>query len=128
MTSSSDLKRSPLYPCLEAMPQNSRQAVPQGMVRLRTLMAMQKFSASTGSVNSVSDVFEPADRWSQALKPAKSAYASEFRLMSIPADMAADEECVAMPKNDSSKRAKEKYFATAFRGTKGDSRNKVMTL
>jgi hypothetical protein len=72
------------YPCLEAMPQNLRQSVPQGMVRIRTLMAMQKFSDSAGTVNSVADVFEPADTGSQALKPTKNAYASEFGLMSVP--------------------------------------------
>jgi len=116
------------YPCLEAMPQNSRQSVSQGMVRLRTLMAMQKFSDSTGTVNSIADVFEPADKWSQTLKPAKNAYASEFRLVNLPADMALDEECVAGLNDDSGKRSKEKYFATAFRGKKGDSRNRVMSL
>ena len=116
------------YPCLEAMPQNSRQFVPQGMVRLRTLMAMQKFSDSTGAVNSAADVFEPAGKWSQALKPAKNAYASEFRLVNLPADMAADEECIAISNADSSKQSKEKYFATAFRGKTGVSRNKVMSL
>ena len=116
------------YPCLEVMPQNSRPSVQQGMVRLRAMTAMQKFSESTGTVSSVTDVFEPADKWSQTLKPAKNAYASEFRLVSVPADMAADEECVAIPNGDSSKQSKEKYFATAFHGTKGDSRNKVMSL
>jgi hypothetical protein len=116
------------YPCLEVMPQNSRPSVQQGMVRLRAMTAMQKFSESTGTVTSVTDVFEPADKWSQTLKPAKNAYASEFRLVSVPADMAADEECVTIPNGDSSKQSKEKYFATAFRGTKGDSRNKVMSL
>jgi hypothetical protein len=116
------------YPCLEAMPQNSRQSVSQGMVRLRTLMAMQKFSDSIGTVNSVADVLEPADKWSQTLKPAKNAYASEFRLVNVPADMASDEECVAVPNDDSNKRPKEKYFATALRGKKGNSRNKVMSL
>jgi hypothetical protein len=116
------------YPCLEVMPQNLRQSVPQGMVRLRTLMAMQKFSDSAGTVNSVADVFEPADKWSQALKPAKNAYGSEFRLVGVPADMAPDEECVAISDKDSSKRPKEKYFATAFRGKKGDSRSKVVSL
>ena len=116
------------YPCLETMPQTSRQSVPQGMVRLRTLMAMQKFSDNIGAVNSVADVFEPADNWSQALKPAKNAYPSEFRLVNLPADMAADEECVAISNDDSSKRPKEKYFATAFRGKKVDSQNKVMSL
>ena len=116
------------YPCLEAMPQNGRQSVSQGMVRLRTLMAMQKFSDSIGTVNSVADIFEPADKWSEALKPAKNAYASEFRLVNLPADMAADEECIAISNADSSKQSKEKYFATAFRGKTGDSRDKVMAL
>src|SRR5271166_2446295 len=116
------------YPCLEAMPQKSGQPVPPGMVRLRTLMAMQKFSDSTGTANSVADVFEPADKWSQALKPAKNVYASEFRLVQVPADMGLDEECVATPNDDTSKRSKEKYFATALRGKQGDSRNKVMSL
>ena len=59
------------YPCLEAMPQNSRQSVSQGMVRLRTLMAMQKFSDSIGTVNSVADMFEPADKWSQSIETGK---------------------------------------------------------
>jgi hypothetical protein len=116
------------YPCLEVMPQTNRQSVQQGMVRLRAMTAMQKFSDSTGTVSSVTDVFEPADKWSQTLKPGKNAYASEFRLVSVPADMAADEECVATPNDDSGKQSKEKYFATVFRGTKGDSRNKVMSL
>ena len=116
------------YPCLEVVAQKSGQPVPPGMIRLRTMMAMQKFSDSTGTVNSVADVFEPADKWSQALKPAKNAYASEFLLVSVPADMGPDEECVATPNDDSSKGSKEKYFATAFRGKQGDSRNKVMSL
>ncbi len=116
------------YPCLEVMPQNSRQSVSQGMVRIRAMMAMQKFSDSIGTVNSVAEVFEPADKWAQALKPAKNAYASEFRLVNLPADMAADEECVAAANVGSSKPSKEKYFATAFRGKTGDSRNKVMSL
>ena len=108
--------------------EKSGHPVPQGMVRLRALMAMQKFSDSLGTVNSVGDAFEPADKWAPALKEAKNAYASEFRLVSVPADMAPDEECVATPNDDSSKPSKEKYFATAFRGKQGDSRNKVMSL
>ena len=116
------------YPCLEVVAQKSGQPVPPGMIRLRTMMAMQKFSDSIGTVNSVADVFEPADKWSQALKPAKNAYASEFLLVSVPADMGPDEECVATPNDDTSKGSKEKYFATAFRGKQGDSRNKVMSL
>ena len=115
------------YPCLEVVAQKSGQPVPPGMIRLRTMMAMQKFSDSIGTVNSVADVFEPADKWSQ-LKPAKNAYASEFLLVSVPGDMAPDEECVAAPNGDTGKGSNEKYFATAFRGKQGDSRNKVMSL
>jgi hypothetical protein len=116
------------YPCMDATVENSRNPVPQGMVRLRTLMAMQKFSESFGAVNSVGDVFEPADKWSQALPAAKNAYGSEFRMVKVPPDMAADEECVAPPDEDSSKRPNETYFGTAFRGKQGDSRDRVMSL
>ena len=42
------------YPCLEVLAQKGTQAVPQGMIRLQTMMAMQKFSDSLGTVNSVS--------------------------------------------------------------------------
>ncbi len=115
------------YPCLEVVAQKSGQPVPPGMIRLRTMMAMQKFSDSTGTVNSVADVFQPADKWSQILKPAKNAYASEFLLVSVPEDMGPDEECVATS-NDTSKGSSGKYFATAFRGKQGDSRNKVVSL
>jgi hypothetical protein len=115
------------YPCLEVFAKKSAQPVPQGMIRLQTLKAMQKYSDSLGAVNSVADVFEPADKWPQALKPAKNAYPSEFRLVNLPADMGQDEECVAMP-TDSKKSSDEKYFATAFRGKKGESRSKVMSL
>jgi len=116
------------YPCLEVVAQKGRQPVPPGMIRLHTEMAMQKFSDSIGTVNSVREVFEPADKWSHELKPAKNVYASEFSLVNVPADREADEECVATPIDDTSKRSKEKYFATAFRGKHGDSRSKVMSL
>ena len=116
------------YPCLETTVQNSKHPVPQGMVRLQALMAMQKFSDSLGTVNSVTDAFGPAGQWAQALKEAKNAYASEFRLVSVPADMVPDEECVATPADSSGKGSKDKYFATAFRGKQGDSASKVMSL
>jgi hypothetical protein len=116
------------YPCLDVLAQKRGQPVEPGMIRLRAMMAMQKFSESTGTANSVADVFEPADKWSQALKPAKNAYATEFRLVNVPADMAPDEECLGTPADDSGKPPKDKYFATAFRGKEGDSRNKVMSL
>jgi hypothetical protein len=116
------------YPCLEVLAQKGTKPVPQGMIRLHSLMAMQKFGDSLGAVNSVADVFEPAEKWSQVLKPAKNAYPSEFRLVSLPEDMVQDEECIAVPKGESSKKSEEKYFATAFRSIKGESRGKIMSL
>src|SRR6185369_10690061 len=116
------------YPCLEVLAQKNKKPVPQGMIRLQTLKTMQRFSDSVGAVDSVADVFEPAEKWSQSLKPAKNAYPSEFKLVSLPDDMGQDEECIAVPADESSKRKEEKYFATAFRAKKGDSRYKVMSL
>ncbi len=116
------------YPCLEATALKSRHSAPPGMIRLRTLMLMENFSESIGTTNSVADVFEPAGKWSPALKDAKNAYASEFLLVSVPLDMEPDERCAPTLSEDSRNRSKEKYFATVFRGKQGDSRNKVMTL
>ncbi len=116
------------YPCLEATAQKSSHSAPAGMIRLRTLMLMQNFSDSIGAANSVADAFEPAGKWSQALKDAKNAYPSEFLLVIVPADMEPDERCAPVLSDDSGNRSKEKYFATVFRGKLGDSRNKVMTL
>lgn len=116
------------YPCLETTVEKTSKSAPQGMIRLRTLMAMQKFSDSIGKANSVADVFAPADKWSKALNEAKNEYASEFLLVSVPPDMEPDEKCVAPLSDDQGNRSKEKFFATAFRGKQGDSRNKVMTL
>ncbi len=116
------------YPCLEATAQKSSHPTPPGMIRLRTVMLMQNFSDSIGTANSVADVFEPADKWSPALKEAKNAYASEFLLVAVPLDMEPDERCAPALSEDSANRSKEKYFATVFRGKQGDSRNKVMTL
>ena len=116
------------YPCLEATAQKSSHSTPPGMIRLRTVMLMQNFSDSIGTANSVADVFEPAAKWSPALKDAKNAYASEFLLVAVPLDMEPDERCAPTLSGESANRAKEKYFATVFRGKQGDSRNKVMTL
>jgi hypothetical protein len=116
------------YPCLEVLAKKSTQPVPPGMIRLQTLKAMQRFGDSLGAVNSVADVFEPAEKWSQALKPVKNAYPSEFRLVSLPSDMGQDEECIAAPSDDSGKKSQEKYFATAVRAKMGDGRDKVMSL
>jgi hypothetical protein len=116
------------YPCLEAIAQKKEKPVPPGMVRFRTMIAMDKFNASTGTITSVGEVFEPAANWSRELKEVKNGYPAEFRLVSVPSDMAQDEECAQAPDEGANKRSKEKYYATAFRGKQADSRNQVMSL
>jgi hypothetical protein len=116
------------YPCLESISQKNRKPMQQGMVRLRTEMAMRTFSDSTGTVASVNDVFEAADKWTPELKDAKNAFASEFRLVKLPSDMGQDQECGAVVDDDSEKSSRETLYATAFRSKRGDSRNKLMSL
>jgi hypothetical protein len=67
------------YSCLETIALKKGKPVPLGMDRLRAAMAMKQFSDRTGMVNSVGDVFETADNWSQGLKEERNAYAAEFR-------------------------------------------------
>jgi hypothetical protein len=117
------------YSCLEAIvPKKKGKPIAPGMIRLQTAMAMKQVSDSIGTADSVTEVFETADKWSQGLKEEKNAYGSEFRLVSVPKDMASDEQCGAIGNDESIKQPKEKYYATAFRGRQGDSRNKVMSL
>jgi hypothetical protein len=116
------------YPCLESMAQKNRKPMQQGMVRLRTEMAMKTFSDSAGTMTSVNDVFEAADKWAPELKQAKNAYSSEFRLVKLPSDMGQDQECGSVVDDDSEKHSRETLYATAFRGKRGDSRNKLMSL
>jgi hypothetical protein len=116
------------YPCLETMAQENRKPMAPGMVTLRVEMAMNKFTTTTATVNSVGDVFEPADQWLKELKEAKNAYGSEFRLVSVPSDIGADEECVPVPDDESGKRPQEKYYGTAFKEKQGGSGNKTMSL
>jgi hypothetical protein len=116
------------YPCLEAIAEKRQRPVPPGMVRVRLGIAMDKFNESTGSVSSVGDVFEAAKSWSPELKEVKNAYSAEFRLVSVPPDLALDEECVPVPEEEVGKEFKEKYYATAFRGVQGDRQNRVMSL
>jgi hypothetical protein len=116
------------YSCLQAISLKKGKPTAPGMVRLRTAMIMKQFSDSIGMVNSVGDVFEAADKWSQGLKEEKNTYPSEFRLVRVPMDMAWDEQCEAIGAGESGKQPKEKYYATAFRGRQGDSKNKVMSL
>lgn len=116
------------YSCLEAIALQQGKPAPPGMIRLRITIAMKQFSDSIGTVHSVGDVFEAADKWSQGLKEEKNAYSSEFRLVSVPTDMAWDEQCNTTGGDESVKREKEKYFATALRGKQGHSSNKVMSL
>ena len=116
------------YPCLESISQKNRKPIQQGMVRLRTEMAMRTFSDSTGTVTSVNDVFEAADKWLPELKDAKNAFASEFRLVKLPSDTGQDQECGSVLDDDSGKGSRETLYATAFRGKRGDGRNKLMSL
>ena len=103
------------YACLEAISEKLKKNTSPGMVRLRTEMAMREFANRTGNARSVSDVFVADDEWSQQLKEAKNAFAPEFRLVALPADMANDEECVSVSEDASGKQSKEKFYATAFR-------------
>jgi hypothetical protein len=116
------------YPCVEQMAAKNQKPIPPGMVRFRTMMAMDKFNASTGKVTSVEDVFEPDRAWSPELEEEKNAYSTEFRLVSVPSDMAEDEKCVPISGEESSKSSNEKFYATVFRGKLGDGRGKVMVL
>ena len=116
------------YACLEAIAIQKQKPVPPGMVRVRLSLAMQKFNENTGPSASVGDVFEAANNWSSELKEQKNAYPAEFRLMSVPADMAQDEECVSVPAEQAGKKTKDKFYDTVFRGKQGDSRNRVMSL
>jgi hypothetical protein len=116
------------YPCLQAMAQKNRKPVAPGMMGLRLEMAMNKFDTTTAVVNSVSDVFEPGDQWLKELKEAKNAYPSEFRLVSVPPDIGADEECVPAQADESGKSKQEKYYGTAFKEKQGGSGNKMISL
>jgi hypothetical protein len=116
------------YPCLETLAKKNRKPEPPGILRLRTAIAMKEFSDSMGTVNSIDEVFEPANTWSPELKEAKNAYATEFRLVNVPADMEQDEDCVPVPADAPGKQSQNKYYGTAFRGKKGDGRGKVMSL
>ncbi|MFI5224501.1 MAG: hypothetical protein ACHQX3_09740, partial [Nitrospirales bacterium] len=98
------------------------------MVRLNTMIAMDKFNASNRTMASVDEVFEPAAKWSADLQEVKNNYPKEFRLVRVPPDRAEDEECVKIQDDGTSKRSKEKYYATAFRGKQEDSRDKVWSL
>jgi hypothetical protein len=116
------------YPCLEVITKKRRKPIAPGMMRLGVVTAMNKFNATAGTVGSVGDVFEPADQWLPELKEARNAYTSEFRLVSIPSDVGADVECVAVPDEEGRKRPQEKYYGTSFREKQGDSGHKMMSL
>ena len=119
---------SPLsYPCLESMARNKQKPIAPGMVRFNTLVAMDRFNASLGKTTSVEDVFEAATNWKPDLKEEKNAYAAEFRLVEVPADMAQDQECV-QAQGESGKKDKGEFYGVAFRGKLGDGRNKAMSL
>lgn len=116
------------YPCLESIAQKGRKPAQMGMVRIRTEMAMKAFSDSSGTAASVNDVFEAADKWEPELKDAKNAFTSEFRLVKLPSDMGHDLECASIVAEVSEKSSRETLYATAFRGKRDGSRNKLMSL
>jgi len=116
------------YPCLEAIVKKKGTTVQPGMVRLSTMIAMDKFNTSIGTMTSVGEVFEPAANWSPELKEENNAYPTEFRLVRVPTDVAEDEECIQVEEEMAKKKSKENYYATAFRGKQGDSRNKEWLL
>jgi hypothetical protein len=116
------------YPCLEAITKKNRKPMAPGMMRLGVVAAMNKFNTTTTTAGSVGDVFEPADQWLPELKEAKNAYSSEFRLISIPSDIGADVECVAVPDIEEGKHPQEKYYGTSFREKQDASGHKVMSL
>ena len=116
------------YPCLEVITKKNQKPMPPGMMRLGVVSAMNKFNTTTATVGSVGDVFEPAAQWLPELKEAKNAYASEFRLVSVPSDIGADVECVAVPDDEEGKHPQEKYYGTAFREKQDGSGHKMMSL
>jgi hypothetical protein len=116
------------YPCLDAIASKDRKPIPPGMVRTRLRLSMENFIGSLASSKQVAEVFQPEVSWYPNLKEAKNSYAREFRLLSVSSDMGQDEECVAIPDEEASKKHKEKYYATVVRGMQGDSRRKVMSL
>jgi hypothetical protein len=116
------------YPCLEAMARQKGKPVQPGMVRVRLKMGMQDFIAATGPATSVTDAFEAAESWSPALKEAKNAYPKEFRLVAVPWSLGQEQECVSPQDEYDPKKHNEKYYAAAIRGTRGDSRNRVLSL
>jgi hypothetical protein len=116
------------YPCLEVITKKSRKPIAPGMMRLGVVAAMNKFNTTTATVGSVGDVFEPADQWLPELKEAKNAYTSEFRLVSVPSDLGADVECVAVPDDEERKHPQEKYYGTSFREKQDGSGHKLMSL
>lgn len=116
------------YPCMEEIAKRNKRPIPPGMVRVRVRLSMEKFNDGLGAVKSVEEVFEPAEAWSPKLKEEKNAHAEEFRLVSVPPDMGAELECVPIPVDEGGKKHKEKYYATAFRGKRGNAQDKVMVL
>ena len=116
------------YPCLEAIGTKKGKPIPPGMVRIRAVMAMEKVNATGGTITSVGEIFEPDTTWSPELKKGENAYPTEFRLVSVPPDVAEDEECVQVSEQTPGRESNEKYYATTFRVKGGASRNQVMSL
>jgi len=116
------------YPCLEAIGKKKGKPIPPGMVRIRAVMAMEKVNATAGTITSVGDIFEADTTWSPELKKSENDYPTEFRLVSVPPDVAEDEECVQDSEQTPGRESNEKYYATTFRVKGGDTRDQVMLL
>ena len=116
------------YPCLESIARSGGKPIPPGMVRLRTKLAMQKFSDGAGDVTSVTDVFEPPDQWALGLKDASNSFPTEYRLVSVPAAIGQNRSCVEASADESEKASKETYYATAFRTKRGGKQGNVTSL
>jgi hypothetical protein len=116
------------YPCLETIGRKKGKPIPPGMVRIRAVMAMENLNATAGTIASVGEMFEADATWAPELKKGENAYPKEFRLVSVPPDVAEDEECVQVSEQTPGKESKEKYYATAFRVKGGDGPNQVMLL
>jgi hypothetical protein len=114
------------YPCLNAIATRGHKPIPPGMARVRLKMAMDKLDQKAGAVSSVDQVFQPPKHWSPALKDAPNKYPDEFRLVAVPPDLGAANECI--PPAESEKKSKEKYYAAAFRGKVGDPNTVIYLL
>jgi hypothetical protein len=114
------------YACLERIADRNRKPMAPGMVRLRTAMALKNFGEKVGAPRDVEEVFQAPAGWSLDLKEAKNAYPSEFKLVSVPPETAAELECAAVAEGGKSG-AGGRYYAAAFQAKSADDRHNVIS-